>query len=702
MPRDRKGLVNGRTGARRRRAGVTLAGCAVAAALAFAPASPAAAAVTPAPATATATATFAVTSDWGSGFVANYVLHNGAASPTTSWRLEFDLPDGELLTSAWGALIARSGQHYVLTPVAYTKTIGAGATIKLGLQGTVAVGPFAPPTSCLFNGLPCGGGTTKAASGSAPVVPTVPTDLAAASLTPTAVTLSWSPSSDALGVTSYDVYRGNVKVATTIGPSATVGGLDPNTAYTFSVRAVDAGANVSAASTPLAVRTPSPAPSLNGALTADVATINDWGTGYVGSVVIRNRSVSPVSGWQVALDLPAGTTLNTAWNAGLAVAGSRATLTPAFWTKTIAPGGSVYVGFQGTADGPFPGIAGCTVNGVSCGRTATTPISSAPSTASAAPSALAHGRGSGATAASFAPYVDMTLTPPFPMATVARAGTIKHATLAFVVSGAPCQAAWGGVTALNDPSITSSIAALRAAGGSAIVSFGGQAGQELAQTCTSVGALAAQYQSVIDQYAIRDLDFDVEGAAEADLASVTRRSQAIAQLQSTGKAARKPVHVSLTLAVTPAGLTADGLRVVRNAIANHVDVGTVNVMAMDYYDPALNVAGHMGDLAIAAARATHRQLARLYPRRSSAAVWKMVGVTPMLGINDNPKEIFTTADAAKLTAFARRHRIGRLALWSANRDAPCAQPEQHTSNLCSGVSDPPWAFAKVFGGFPGR
>ncbi|MCW3008340.1 MAG: hypothetical protein JWP17_2966, partial [Solirubrobacterales bacterium] len=301
-----------------------------------------------------------------------------------------------------------------------------------------------------------------------------------------------------------------------------------------------------------------------------------------------------------------------------------------------------------------------------------------------------------------APYVDMTLSPPFPLADAVHTAGIRHVSLAFIVGGTGCQATWGGITPLDDPFITSSIAALRAAGGGAIVSFGGQANHELAAVCSTAGALAAQYQSVIDQYAIRDLDFDVEGAAEADLASVTRRSQAIAQLQSTGKAARKPVHVSLTLAVTPAGLTADGLRVVRNAIANHVDVGTVNVMAMDYYDPALNVAGHMGDLAIAAARATHRQLARLYPRRSSAAVWKMVGVTPMLGINDNPTEIFTTADAAKLTAFARRHRIGRLALWSANRDAPCAQPEKYTSNLCSGVSDPAWAFAKVFGGFPGR
>src|SRR5258707_15633165 len=72
----------------------------------------------------------------------------------------------------------------------------------------------------------------------------------------------------------------------------------------------------------------------------------------------------------------------------------------------------------------------------------------------------------------------------------------------------------------------------------------------------------------------------------------------------------------------------------------------------------------------------------------------------MIGINGDNHESFTTADAAKLVTFANSNGLGRLAFWSANRDAACPSPTQWTSNTCSGVSDPQWAFSKAFEAFP--
>ena len=202
-----------------------------------------------------------------------------------------------------------------------------------------------------------------------------------------------------------------------------------------------------------------------------------------------------------------------------------------------------------------------------------------------------------------------------------------------------------------------------------------------------MSSLAAQYQAVIDKYNVRNLDFDIEGADQAEPVSLERRFKAIAQIQQAGAAAGKPVRVSLTLPVLPTGLTHDGLNVVQSAIANGVDVSLVNVMAMDYYDPSLSLApGKMGDYAVQAAESLHRQLAAFYPQKSSAQLWAMVGVTPMIGINDNPPEIFTIADAQKLYAFANQKGIGRLAMWSSNRDQPCPGPRTITENLCSGTS----------------
>ena len=129
-----------------------------------------------------------------------------------------------------------------------------------------------------------------------------------------------------------------------------------------------------------------------------------------------------------------------------------------------------------------------------------------------------------ATAQSFAPYVDMTLQSKTKATSSIIASGAKASTLAFIVSGAACQASWGGYYGLNASDewfdAKQVISDTRAAGSEPIISFGGAAGRELARTCTSVNALAAQYQSVIDTYNVRSLDFDIEGADQSDAASL--------------------------------------------------------------------------------------------------------------------------------------------------------------------------------------
>ncbi|WP_028065696.1 hypothetical protein [Solirubrobacter soli] len=80
--------------------------------------------------------------------------------------------------------------------------------------------------------------------------------------------------------------------------------------------------------------------------------------------------------------------------------------------------------------------------------------------------------------------------------------------------------------------------------------------------------------------------------------------------------------------------------------------------------------GRMGDYALQAATALHDQLQALHPGLTDAPRWRMVGVTPMAGVNDNPLEVSTLADAQKVTAFAGDKHIGMLGLWSLGRDTP--------------------------------
>ncbi|MFI7342523.1 fibronectin type III domain-containing protein [Streptomyces sp. NPDC050085] len=86
--------------------------------------------------------------------------------------------------------------------------------------------------------------------------PTAPTNLTSTGKTSSSVSLSWGASSDNVGVTGYDIYSGGSnKLLTVSGTSATVSGLSPSTAYSFTVKAHDAAGNSSPASNAVSVTT---------------------------------------------------------------------------------------------------------------------------------------------------------------------------------------------------------------------------------------------------------------------------------------------------------------------------------------------------------------------------------------------------------------------------------------------------------------
>lgn len=75
--------------------------------------------------------------------------------------------------------------------------------------------------------------------------PTTPTNLIANNPTSSTVALSWTASTDNVGVIGYDVYANNVLKATVSGTSTTVQGLTSSTTYNFHVIAKDAAGNSS-------------------------------------------------------------------------------------------------------------------------------------------------------------------------------------------------------------------------------------------------------------------------------------------------------------------------------------------------------------------------------------------------------------------------------------------------------------------------
>lgn len=276
----------------------------------------------------------------------------------------------------------------------------------------------------------------------------------------------------------------------------------------------------------------------------------------------------------------------------------------------------------------------------------------------------------------FAPYVDMTLYPTYDLVAAARNQGLRHFTLAFIVADSQNRPSWGGFDAYGvgsgefDGQVKAQLAGLRALGGEVIVSFGGAANRELALAITDIAALQNAYQSVINAYQLTRIDFDIEGAAAADHASIDRRSQALAGLQRSAALAGRELQVWFTLPVLPTGLTPDGLYVLQSALRYGVNLSGVNIMAMDYGDSAApNPSGRMGDYAIQAATSLQAQLAVLYGSgKSQSELWRMIGVTPMIGLNDVITEVFDQQEARELVAFAQQKGLGMLSMWSLNRD----------------------------------
>src|SRR6201996_5393507 len=130
-----------------------------------------------------------------------------------------------------------------------------------------------------------------------------------------------------------------------------------------------------------------------------------------------------------------------------------------------------------------------------------------------------------------APYLQIDNGDAGDMAADLSASGVKDYTLAFLTPQSGCTAEWeasgSGVGAY-----ASQISALQAAGGNVIISFGGESGGELAQTCTNVSQLTAAYQNVVNTYGVTRLDFDIEGGTLADTAATAVRDQALAALQA--------------------------------------------------------------------------------------------------------------------------------------------------------------------------
>ncbi|MFF9087977.1 cellulose binding domain-containing protein [Streptomyces sp. NPDC014991] len=109
-------------------------------------------------------AAYTRTSDWSTGYSAQYVVTNNSGQAEKTWTLEFDLPAGARLGSLWNGRSSVAGQHVTVKPATWdTDGLAPGKSVTVGfvIDGT------GDPTGCRIDDAQCSadGGATPEPSG---------------------------------------------------------------------------------------------------------------------------------------------------------------------------------------------------------------------------------------------------------------------------------------------------------------------------------------------------------------------------------------------------------------------------------------------------------------------------------------------------------------------------------------------------------
>ena len=92
------------------------------------------------------------TSDWSTGYSAQYVVTNNSGAADKDWTLEFDLPSGSTLGSLWNGESGVSGRHVTVKPPRWdTDGLAAGESVTVGF----VVNGSGDPTGCRMDDADC-------------------------------------------------------------------------------------------------------------------------------------------------------------------------------------------------------------------------------------------------------------------------------------------------------------------------------------------------------------------------------------------------------------------------------------------------------------------------------------------------------------------------------------------------------------------
>lgn len=218
--------------------------------------------------------------------------------------------------------------------------------------------------------------TPIADTGPDQVPPAAPTGLTAGSITAAGVPLSWSPSTDNVAVTGYDVYWfdgwfSSTRLATVTGTSYTAPLPSSSSSRNFwYVRARDAAGNVSIATGTVTAgpitTTPPTTPPVPPSCRVTYTTTGQWAHGFTANLTVTNIGGTPIDAWTLAYAFGGDQRIVASWNSTFRQTGTAVTMSNAHWNGTLAPGRSTTFGIRGTWTADATAPAAFTLNDRPC------------------------------------------------------------------------------------------------------------------------------------------------------------------------------------------------------------------------------------------------------------------------------------------------------------------------------------------------
>jgi chitodextrinase len=310
--------------------------------------------------------------------IQTYNLGADATAPSAPGSLSYTRPSSTKVALSWTAAtdnigvsaydVYRNGVYLATTTSSVTSytdaTVIAGQGYAYQVYARDLAGNTAAATATV---------TGSGVSDTTP--PTAPTGLTGSSISPTTTTLSWTASTDNVGVASYSILRGGVPIGTVNGTTTSWSdsGLTPGTDYTYQVVAYDAAGNASGASTAVTVITQADTspPTTPGTPTSTGVTSSQVGLSWAASTdnvgvlrydVLRNGSIVATASGTTYTDttVAPGTTYTYAVRAYDAAGNS--TTSGTLTVTTLLVGSIFYDSFESGDLSQWSTVSGLTAN----------------------------------------------------------------------------------------------------------------------------------------------------------------------------------------------------------------------------------------------------------------------------------------------------------------------------------------------------